>query len=105
MKIIEKASPFSGRISVPSSKSYTVRALLMAAIAEGTTEVTHPLDCDDSRYMLDCIRKIGYETGGSFAAGLSIGERKGMSANEVELYVGNAGTAMRFLAGFLCFTP
>lgn len=105
MKVIPQIRPLNGRVAVPSSKSYTVRALLMAAISEGTTVIHKPLDSDDSRYMLEALKKIGYETGGSFASGLEIGERLGISTNEVELNIGNAGTAMRFLAGFLCFTP
>jgi 5-enolpyruvylshikimate-3-phosphate synthase len=105
MKAIPKIERALGTIAAPASKSYTARALLLAAMTQGTTRVVHALDCDDSRTMLEAIRKIGYDVSGDFKSGVAIGERVGMSANEVEIDVGNAGTAMRFLAGFLSFTP
>jgi 3-phosphoshikimate 1-carboxyvinyltransferase len=105
MKSIPRITSLSGSVEAPSSKSLTARAFLLAAMAGGETTVERPLDSDDPRYLLDAIRKIGFETGGSFRDAVTIGERKTMSANEVELFVGNAGTAMRFLAGWLAFTP
>lgn len=105
MKAIPRVKRVRGRVSVPSSKSYTVRALLLAAMSEGETTILDPLDSDDSRLMLDAIRKIGFEVTGSFATGVTIGPRVSMSAGDVEIFVGNAGTAMRFLTGFLAFTP
>jgi 3-phosphoshikimate 1-carboxyvinyltransferase len=105
MKSIDRSGPLRGRVTAPPSKSFSARALVMAAIAEGPTTVYNPLDSDDTRYMLEALKKIGFETGGSFKEGLVIGDRVSISANEVELSVGNAGTAMRFLTGFLSFTP
>jgi 3-phosphoshikimate 1-carboxyvinyltransferase len=105
MKAIPRVARVRGHVAVPPSKSYTNRALLLAAMSEDQTTILDPLDSDDSRYMLEALRKIGFEVGGSFAAGLTIGPRVSISANEVEIFVGNAGTAMRFLTGFLVFTP
>lgn len=105
MKRIPKITRARGRVAVPASKSYTARALLLATITEGDTIVRNPLDCDDARYMLEAIKKIGFVVRGSFAEGITVGERISMSADEVELPVGNAGTAMRFLTGYLSFTP
>ncbi|MGA7616019.1 MAG: 3-phosphoshikimate 1-carboxyvinyltransferase [Thermoanaerobaculia bacterium] len=105
MKKIERTSPLDADVAAPPSKSVTARALLLAAMTEGPTTVVHPLDGDDPRYMLEAIRKAGFEVSGSFRDAITIGERISMSANEVEIFVGNAGTAMRFLTGFLAFTP
>ncbi|HVT45740.1 MAG TPA: 3-phosphoshikimate 1-carboxyvinyltransferase [Thermoanaerobaculia bacterium] len=105
MKTIDKVSSVRGTVCAPPSKSYTARALLLAAMSEGETRIVRPLDSDDSRYMLEAIKKIGYEVAGTFDGGLTIGERVGISANDVELHVGNAGTTMRFLTGVLAFTP
>jgi len=105
MKVIPKIARFDATVTVPPSKSYSVRALLLAAMAEGTTTVTNCLDSDDTRYAFEALRAIGFEVGGSFAKGLTIGPRVSMSANEVTLFIGNAGTAMRFLTGWLAFTP
>jgi 3-phosphoshikimate 1-carboxyvinyltransferase len=105
VKAIPKVERVNATLTAPPSKSYSVRALLLGAMAEGTTVVRNALDADDTRYALDALRAIGFEIGGSFKEGLRIGERKGMSANEVPIFVGNAGTAMRFLTGWLAFTP
>jgi 3-phosphoshikimate 1-carboxyvinyltransferase len=105
MKAIPKTGPLDASVAIPPSKSYSVRALLLAAMAEGTTTITNCLDSDDTRYALEALRAIGYQIGGAFKGGLQIGERVSMSANEVPLFVGNAGTAMRFLTGWLAFTP
>lgn len=105
MKTIAKVPALNATIDIPPSKSYTARALLLAAMSEGETIVRNPLDSDDSRYMLEALKKIGYSIEGGFKSGLTVGARESMSSNEVELHIGNAGTAMRFLAGFLAFTP
>jgi len=105
VKVIPRIDRFDATVTVPPSKSYSVRALLVAAMAEGTTTITNCLDSDDTRYAFEALRAIGFEVGGGFAKGLTIGPRVSMSANEVSLFIGNAGTAMRFLTGWLAFTP
>jgi 3-phosphoshikimate 1-carboxyvinyltransferase len=105
MKIIPKSTPTNATVLAPPSKSYSVRALLLAAMAQGATTVTNCLDADDTRYALEALRTIGYDVHGSIANGVTIGERVSMSAGEVPIFVGNAGTAMRFFSGWLAFTP
>jgi 3-phosphoshikimate 1-carboxyvinyltransferase len=105
MKVIPKIERINGSVTAPPSKSYSVRALLLGAMAEGTTTITNCLDSDDTRYALEALRTIGFEIAGSFKDGVGIGPRKSMSANEVPIFVGNAGTTMRFLTGWLAFTP
>lgn len=105
MKIIPRSGALNATVTVPPSKSYSVRALLLAAMADGTTLVTNALDSDDTRYALEALRAIGYEVAGTLRDGVRIGARRSMSANEMPVFVGNAGTAMRFLTGWLSFTP
>ena len=105
MKTIPKIVRANGSISAPPSKSYTARAVVLAAMTATPVTIVRPLDSDDSRYAVEAMRKIGYQVSGSLASEITIGERTSMSANEVEVFVGNAGTAMRFLTGFLAFTP
>src|SRR2546425_11859524 len=78
MKPIPKIGPVDATVTVPPSKSYSVCALLLAAMSEGTTTITNCLDADDPRYALEAIRSIGFEVGGSFKEGVRIGERKSM---------------------------
>jgi 3-phosphoshikimate 1-carboxyvinyltransferase len=105
MKVIPKSSPVDATVTAPPSKSYSVRALLLAAMTRGQTTITNCLDADDTRYALEAIKALGFEAGGSFKEAVTIGERKSMSANEVPIFIGNAGTAMRFFTGWLAFTP
>src|SRR5512134_3900654 len=103
MKTIPKAGPLHATVTAPPSKSYSVRALLLAAMSRGTTAVRNCLDADDTRYALEALRAIGFDVAGSIQRGVTIGERKSMSANEVPIFIGNAGTAMRFFTGWLAF--
>src|ERR1700730_628044 len=105
MKSIPKIERINATVNAPPSKSYSVRALLLGAMSEGTTTITNCLDADDTRYALEAIRTIGFDVSGTFKEGVHIGERKSMSANEVPIFVGNAGTAMRFMTGWLAFPP
>jgi len=105
LKLIPKTGPLDATVTAPPSKSYSVRALLLGAMAEGTTTITNCLDADDTRYALEALRTIGFQIDGTFKTGVTIGPRLSMSANDVHVFVGNAGTAMRFLTGWLAFTP
>ncbi|MGH9419401.1 MAG: 3-phosphoshikimate 1-carboxyvinyltransferase, partial [Thermoanaerobaculia bacterium] len=105
MKQIPKLDRLDATVTVPPSKSYSVRALLLGAMADGMTTITNCLDADDTRYALEALRTIGFGIDGTFKTGVRIGPRVSMSANDVPVFVGNAGTAMRFLTGWLAFTP
>lgn len=105
MKHIPKITHATATVTAPPSKSYSVRALLLGAMSEGTTAIVNCLDADDTRYAIEALRAIGYDITGSIQRELHIGERKMMSANEVPIFIGNAGTAMRFFTGWLAFTP
>ncbi|MGZ5475565.1 MAG: 3-phosphoshikimate 1-carboxyvinyltransferase [Thermoanaerobaculia bacterium] len=105
MKQIPKTGPINATVTAPPSKSYSVRALLLGAMSEGTTTIQNCLDADDTRYALDALRAIGFDISGSIQREIYIGERRTMSASEVPIFIGNAGTAMRFFTGWLAFTP
>ncbi|MBN1441951.1 MAG: 3-phosphoshikimate 1-carboxyvinyltransferase [Planctomycetes bacterium] len=107
---------FGGTVRLPGSKSLTNRALLMAALAEGTSRISNLLDCDDSRYMIGALRKLGVVVeiaGGSPAASLAASAAPAGPAAIVrgaggpfpvkrgELFLGNAGTTTRFLTAAL----
>ena len=105
MKPIPHIIAAKAAVTAPPSKSYSVRALFLAAMSSGETTVTNCLDADDTRYALEALRFIGFRVTGAIKGGVTIGERISMSANEVPVFIGNAGTAMRFLTGWLAFTP
>jgi len=93
-----------GEVCLPGSKSLSNRALLLAALAEGTTTVTNLLDSDDTRYMLDALAKLGVTyTLSEDRTTCRIEGRGGAfdADTPLELYLGNAGTAMRPLTAAL----
>src|ERR1700757_509304 len=59
LTIVPPDRPLRGRLSPPGSKSITNRALLLAALARGTSRLTGALKSDDTRYMADALRAMG----------------------------------------------
>lgn len=94
-----------GEVNLPGSKSLSNRALLLAALAEGTTEIFNLLDSDDTRYMLNALKKLGINYTLSEDRTRCRIEGNGGPINTMEhteLFLGNAGTAMRPLCAALC---
>lgn len=93
-----------GEVNVPGSKSLSNRALLLAALAEGTTTLTNLLDSDDIRHMLKALTQLGvsYELSECKTACTVQGLGGAFNhAEQLELFLGNAGTAMRPLCAAL----
>ena len=90
-------------IQVPGSKSYTNRALLVAAMANGVSTLTGALFSDDTRYMSASLRKLGVkidtdEKRATFAVHGNGGE---IPVSGAELYIGNSGTTSRSLTAYV----
>lgn len=95
---------FAGTINLPGSKSVSNRALLLAAMAEGKTRLTNLLDSDDVRYMLEALKVLGvhYQLSDNKTVCDIDGQGRALQAvSPLELFLGNAGTAMRPLAAAL----
>ncbi|MEA1880136.1 MAG: 3-phosphoshikimate 1-carboxyvinyltransferase [Campylobacterota bacterium] len=102
LKTIQK---IEGEINLPGSKSLSNRALLLAALAEGTTKITNLLESDDTRHMLNALTKVGIDyTLSEDKTECTIIGNAGVIKNNtpIELFLGNAGTAMRPLCAALC---
>lgn len=94
-----------GTVNLPGSKSVSNRALLLAALAHGTTRLTNLLDSDDVRHMLNALQALGvnYQLSADRTACSVEGVSGALIAKQpLELFLGNAGTAMRPLAAVLC---
>lgn len=96
-----------GEINLPGSKSLSNRALLLAALAKGTTTLHNLLDSDDIRHMLNALKKLGVTYQLSENKKQCVVEGLGRAFNtselgQLELFLGNAGTAMRPLCAALC---
>lgn len=95
---------FNGEVNIPGSKSISNRALLLAALANGQTELTNLLDSDDIRHMLAALSKLGiqYELSADKSRCLVNGNAGPFAvAAPLTLFLGNAGTAMRPLCAAL----
>jgi 3-phosphoshikimate 1-carboxyvinyltransferase len=114
IEIVPLTQPVSAEITVPGSKSITNRALILAALAEGETILRGALWSEDTQIMVACLQQLGFKVnvepdpaescnrtitvkglGGKIPNG-------GTAEKPLELFVGNAGTAARFLAAFVC---
>lgn len=94
----------NGEINIPGSKSISNRALLLAALANGKTKLTNLLDSDDIRYMLQALKQLGVSY--TLSENNTVCEISGLgtcfsSSEKQELFLGNAGTAMRPLCAAL----
>ncbi len=114
IEIVPLDKPVRAEITVPGSKSITNRALILAALADGETILNGALWSEDTQVMVECLQDLGfmvnvepdpdeacnrtitvYGEGGRVPPG-------GTEQQPMELFVGNAGTAARFLAALVC---
>ena len=92
----------SGEVALPGSKSISNRALLLAALSQGTTIVHELLDSDDTRVMLDALVQLGCGVRRGTAGRVEIDGLGGQPPSvSARLFLGNAGTAMRPLTAAL----
>jgi 3-phosphoshikimate 1-carboxyvinyltransferase len=114
IEIVPLDKPVRAEITVPGSKSITNRALILAALADGEVTLEGALWSEDTQMMTEALRKLGFEIkvepdpeefcnrritvkglGGKIP-------NAGTAERPLELFVGNAGTAARFLAAMVC---
>ncbi|MEE3130058.1 MAG: 3-phosphoshikimate 1-carboxyvinyltransferase [Pseudomonadota bacterium] len=101
---LDPIAKVSGEVNVPGSKSLSNRALLLAALAEGETELTNLLDSEDIEHMLNALTKLGINYHLSEDKTQCVVQGNGGAFNvaePLELFLGNAGTAMRPLCAAL----
>jgi 3-phosphoshikimate 1-carboxyvinyltransferase len=88
---------------IPGSKSITNRALVLAALAEGTTRLEGVLESDDTRYMQQALLELGVAVRQLSPTTLEIdGGRNRLKAPNKPLFIGNSGTTVRFLTALCC---
>jgi len=103
MKASIYKSEVKGKVSAPSSKSYTIRGLMCAALAKGESEIVHPLGSDDTEAAIDVLSKGGVRvcqevdlwrvTGGDF------------HEPSVDLFCGESATTLRFMTAICSLVP
>ena len=99
--LLEPAVHARGTVTLPGSKSISNRALLLAALAEGETELEGLLDSDDTRVMRDALRTLGLDLRQENPGRVSLAGAAEWPRKQAELFLGNAGTAFRPLTAAL----
>ena len=105
--LLPPRSQVRGEVTLPGSKSLSNRVLLLAALAQGTTDVSNLLNSDDVRHMLNALKLLGveYELSVDRTQCRVIGLGGAFNCTQaLELFLGNAGTAVRPLTAALCLS-
>lgn len=97
LTILPPDRPLKGHVAPPGSKSITNRALLLAGLAKGTSRLTGALKSDDTRYMAEALRAMGVTVDEPDATTFVVTSSGRLNPPSEPLFLGNAGTATRFL--------
>ena len=103
MEVLLDKSEVKGKVSAPPSKSYTIRGLICAALAEGESEIVSPLSSDDTDAALSVLRQVGIRvqqkdglwqvSGGSF------------HQPSTDLFCGDSAATIRFMTALCSLIP
>lgn len=101
--ILEK--PVSATIEIPGSKSYTNRALVMAALTKGPVTLYYPLYSEDTEAMIGCLRTLGLRIETLSDQIIVHDDISIVNDMPYELFARDSGTTIRFMLALLCLTP
>ncbi|TBU98636.1 3-phosphoshikimate 1-carboxyvinyltransferase [Stutzerimonas kirkiae] len=93
--------PLRGRLTLPGSKSITNRALLLAALAKGSSRLSGALKSADTHWMAEALRAMGVVVEEPDDSTFVVHSQGRLQTPSAPLFLGNAGTAMRFLTAAL----
>lgn len=102
---VKTKGPINCEVFLPGSKSYSNRALLIAGLAEGESKLKHLLESDDTKVMKKALRAIGVENKDIKETTIVKGTGGVFKNPNEELFLGNAGTATRFLTTACSLVP
>ncbi|WP_299784992.1 3-phosphoshikimate 1-carboxyvinyltransferase [uncultured Marivita sp.] len=104
-RITPVSQPLVGRVTLPGSKSVTNRALLVAGLARGTSRLTGILRSDDTHYMMEALRAMAVGITEVDETTVEVTGSGTLHAAREPLFLGNAGTATRFLTAAVALAP
>ncbi len=104
MRCVEPATRLRGRVRVPGDKSASHRAVLLAALAEGSSHVTNLSPGEDVGRTMGIVTALGARVESSPAGALVVGPSR-LAASPTALECGNSGTTMRLVAGMAASIP
>jgi len=103
MKILVYKSEVRGRVIAPSSKSYTLRGLMCAALAKGESEIVNPLSSDDTDAALNVLSRVGVhvqQKGDSWLV-----NRGSFHQPSTDLFCGESAATLRFMTALCSLIP
>lgn len=103
MKVLIHKSEIKGRVRVPSSKSYTLRGLMCAALAKGESEIIHPLSSDDTEAAMNVLNKIGTKIEREDDLWQVVGGNLHEPASN--LFCGESAATLRFMTAICSLIP
>lgn len=105
MKIVPLEQPIQAVVDIPGSKSYTNRALVMAAMTKNTVTIHNPLNSDDIDAMVDCLTTLGIKVERTENEIKVIGSVEDVKDQEYILNARLSGTTIRFILALCCIVP
>ena len=96
---IKPITGINAMVSAPGSKSYTQRALIIAALAQGNSTLHNALLSEDTAYVMDALKALGAEIATQGTDMVIKGTAGHLKDPGEAIYLGNNGTAMRLLTG------
>ncbi len=100
-----KSGKLHGTITIPTSKSHTIRSLLFALMAKGKSHIRHPLPSPDTFAMLDAIRHLGAKVDMDQKALIIGGTAGKLQPAEDIIQCGNSGQVLRFIGAMAALSP
>jgi len=97
VKLVPVRGGLTGKIALPGSKSITNRVLLIAALAGGKSHISGALKSDDTKYMAQALRQLGVSVEDIGDTDFVVTSTGTLTPSAEPLFLGNAGTAVRFL--------
>lgn len=104
-EVVPLTKPISAELTIPGSKSYTNRALLLAAMTGSKVKIVNPLTSDDTRSMIDCLKTLGIKVLEKKDSIEISGNLGGLPNRLYNLDANLSGTTLRFLLALSTIIP
>ncbi|MHC4388579.1 MAG: 3-phosphoshikimate 1-carboxyvinyltransferase, partial [Planctomycetota bacterium] len=96
MKLVARQSELAGEVTIPASKSHTIRAVAIASLADGQSVIRNPLVSGDTQAAVDCYRVLGARIDASDPKLWKVvGVGGQITGADQTIDVGNSGTTLR----------
>jgi len=103
MKVSVDKSEIKGRVRAPSSKSYTIRGLMCAALSEGESDIIHPLISDDTEAALNVLSKVGVDVSKKGDLWQVTGDN--FQEPDTDLFCAESAATLRFMMAICSLIP